>query len=118
MYTKPRRDTGFAAVLVWAVRAGTMASSSGSASMVPAPRRNARRGICFLVTNLISDRFRLLHDDTSAGECGERREHFRAVTARIDSSPYSGNLALGVHQKCVTGRDLVTKQTGQRSVTP
>ena len=41
---KPSRGDGFAGVLARAVAAGTMASSSGSASVAPIPRRKVRRG--------------------------------------------------------------------------
>ena len=41
---KPRRGDGFAAVRASAVPAGTIASSSGNASVAPTPRRNVRRG--------------------------------------------------------------------------
>ena len=46
---KPSRFVGRAAVRASAVAAGTMASSSGSASAAPAPRRNVRRGSDILV---------------------------------------------------------------------
>src|SRR5215207_5030159 len=42
-YTTPRRRTGAAAVFCTAVSAGTMASSSGSAMVVPRPRNTVRR---------------------------------------------------------------------------
>src|SRR3954447_2700011 len=48
MYTNPTRGIGLAA----AVSAGTIASSIGSASVVPMARRNIRRGSAFLVTNI------------------------------------------------------------------
>ena len=41
---KPSRGDGFAAVFASAVPAGTIASSSGSASVAPIPRRKVRRG--------------------------------------------------------------------------
>src|SRR6185295_14808857 len=50
--TAPKRRGGFAAVCVVAVNAGTMASSSGSASVVPMPRRNVRRGSDIFVMNI------------------------------------------------------------------
>src|SRR6266542_7028431 len=47
-------------VFVWAAavwpasaRAGIIASSNGSASMVPAPRRKVRRGMCILVRYMV-----------------------------------------------------------------
>src|SRR5512139_3590978 len=43
------RGMGLAAVFTWAVRAGTIASSSGSPSATPAPRRNVRRGNAILM---------------------------------------------------------------------
>src|SRR5690242_20273160 len=48
-----KRDFGVAAVLTNGVCAGIIESSNGSASVIPAPRRNIRLGICFLVTNII-----------------------------------------------------------------
>ena len=39
-----RRRTGLAAARVMAETAGTMASSNGSATVAPTPRRNVRRG--------------------------------------------------------------------------
>ena len=47
MYTNPRRRTGFAGVCARAVIDGTMASSSGSATVAPMPLRNVRRGRAF-----------------------------------------------------------------------
>ena len=47
------RRTGAAAVSRSGVSAGTIDSSSGSASVTPAPRRNVRRGMCFLATNIV-----------------------------------------------------------------
>src|SRR6266540_5448237 len=46
------RGFGFAAVCASAVAAGTIDSSSGSASAAPAPRSTARRGMCFFVINI------------------------------------------------------------------
>jgi hypothetical protein len=51
--TAPKRGGGFAAVFAIAVKAGTIASSSGSASDAPTPRRKVRRGRAILVTNII-----------------------------------------------------------------
>src|SRR5262245_57284103 len=45
----PRRAVGFAAVFLSPARAGTIPSSSGSASVAPTPRRNVRRGRCLWV---------------------------------------------------------------------
>src|SRR5262252_8596363 len=47
-----KRFTGAAAVSRSGVNAGTIDSSSGSASVTPAPRRNVRRGMCFLAMNI------------------------------------------------------------------
>src|SRR5215470_12640824 len=47
-----KRFTGEAAVSLTGVSAGTIASSSGSASVTPAPRRNVRRGMCFFAMNM------------------------------------------------------------------
>src|SRR6266568_1744867 len=47
------RGFGLAAVCANAVAAGTMASRNGSASAAPAPRRTVRRGMCFLVINMV-----------------------------------------------------------------
>src|SRR5215469_9747421 len=49
---KPRCGVAFAAVSASAVRAGIMASSSGSAKAAPAPRNTVRRVKCFLLTNI------------------------------------------------------------------
>ena len=43
---------GAAAVRRSGVSAGTIDSSSGKASVTPAPRRNVRRGMCFFVMNI------------------------------------------------------------------
>ena len=48
----PDATRAFAAVFASSVRAGTIASSRGSASVAPTPRRNVRRGRCFLVMNM------------------------------------------------------------------
>src|SRR6266850_1370776 len=45
---------GAAAVCASAVAAGTIASSSGSANVTPAPLRKVRRGKCFFETNMLS----------------------------------------------------------------
>src|SRR5688572_25815312 len=50
--TAPKRTTGLATVRCNAVRAGTIASSSGSAKVVPTPRRTVRLGRYFFVTNI------------------------------------------------------------------
>src|SRR5215471_11826304 len=46
---KPIRTSGFDGVLA---KAGTIASSSGSASVAPTPRSTVRRDRCFFVTNI------------------------------------------------------------------
>src|ERR1051326_9027893 len=51
---KPRCGDALAAVWASAVRAGIIASSSGSASAVPIPRSTVRRERCFLVMNMDS----------------------------------------------------------------
>src|SRR5262245_7666980 len=48
-----RRLTALAAVSAGEANAGTIASNSGNASAVPAPRRNTRRGMDFLNTSMI-----------------------------------------------------------------
>jgi len=50
--TAPNRNSGLAAVFDWAVRAGTIASSSGRATVAPTPLRNVRLGSDFLVMNM------------------------------------------------------------------
>ena len=63
-----KRLFGSAAVLTSGVLAGTIESSSGSASVTPTPRRNVRRGRCFLVMNdmlsSVSTRSRSWYDAT------------------------------------------------------
>src|SRR5579863_1284251 len=46
------RGLGVAAVCAWAVEAGIIASSSGSASVTPLPFKTVRREMCFLVINI------------------------------------------------------------------
>jgi len=48
----PSRLFGLAAVLFKGVCAGTIDSSSGNATVTPAPRRNVRRERCLFVMNL------------------------------------------------------------------
>src|SRR3954447_14946238 len=48
----PARDGAAAAFDASAEAAGTMASSIGSASVAPTPRRNVRRDRCILVMNI------------------------------------------------------------------
>ncbi len=48
------RIFGTAAVWASAVAAGIIASSSGSASVTPAPFSTVRRDRCFLVMNIVS----------------------------------------------------------------
>src|SRR3954452_23827326 len=49
---KPARDGAAAAFDARAEAAGTIASSIGSASVAPTPRRNVRRDRCILVMNI------------------------------------------------------------------
>jgi hypothetical protein len=51
-HTPTKRRTGLAAVWRNGVAAGTIDSSSGRATIAPAPRRNVRRGMCFFVINI------------------------------------------------------------------
>src|SRR5712692_8529311 len=55
---KPRRRTGLAAVFPSAVSAGTIASSSGNATVTPKPRRNVRRGKVILLMNMSAPQVR------------------------------------------------------------
>src|ERR1700722_20085628 len=48
-----KRVFGLAAVLLRGVCAGTMESKNGKARAAPAPRRNVRRAMCFLVINIV-----------------------------------------------------------------
>src|SRR4051812_5199959 len=48
-YTIPSRFAGLPGVLAMAESAGTIASSSGSDSVMPTPRRNVRLGRAFFV---------------------------------------------------------------------
>src|SRR6266850_2913438 len=48
----PSRLFGLAAVLFKGVCAGTIDSSSGNATVTPAPRRNVRRERCLFVMNM------------------------------------------------------------------
>src|SRR5690606_33929839 len=48
---------GVAAVCASAVRAGIIASSSGSAMVAPTPRRTVRRDRCFFVMNILLSSF-------------------------------------------------------------
>ena len=50
--TAPNRLVGAAAVFAVAVRAGTIASSSGSESVAPRPRRTVRRESAVFVMNI------------------------------------------------------------------
>src|SRR5438128_2291793 len=52
MPTKRRTEPGFAAVWRKGVCAGSIDSRSGKPNVTPQPRRNVRRGICFLVMNI------------------------------------------------------------------
>ena len=59
------RHAAFAAVCASSVRAGIIESSSGSARVTPMPRRNVRRGRCFLVMNIVVSSCRLSCDPLS-----------------------------------------------------
>src|SRR5213079_3251994 len=48
------RGFGVAAVCARTVAAGTIASSSGNASVTPVPRRKVRREMCFFEMNMVS----------------------------------------------------------------
>ena len=52
--TAPNRVFGFAGVCASAVIAGTIASSTGSPTAAPMPRRNVRRGREVFVMNMVS----------------------------------------------------------------
>src|SRR6187431_106631 len=52
-----KRDGGLAAVWASSVRAGIIASNSGSAKVTPAPRRKVRRGMCFFVRYMMAVSF-------------------------------------------------------------
>src|SRR6185436_4272709 len=52
-----KRVGGLAAVWASSVRAGIIASNSGSAKVTPAPRRNVRRGMCFFVRYMMAVSF-------------------------------------------------------------
>src|SRR6188474_2455189 len=49
-YTNPRRGLCFTLL----ANAGTIASSNGSATVAPSPRRNVRRPRCFWVMNIVA----------------------------------------------------------------
>src|SRR6267154_902227 len=66
-YITPNRVTGFAAELCIAVRAGTIASSCGSASVVPRPRSIVRRGMAILVINMNLNSYRAAAVEPGAG---------------------------------------------------
>jgi hypothetical protein len=48
-----------------------------------------------------------------SGELGQRREDFCAMPTRLYPGPHFGDSAFRIHQKGITGRDFVTKKTGQ-----
>src|SRR6185369_10720506 len=52
-YVQSMRGVGFAAVRDIADSAGTIASSSGSPTVTPTPRRKVRRGNAILVMNIV-----------------------------------------------------------------
>jgi len=53
MKVATNRGFGVAAVCARSVAAGTIASSSGSASVTPAPRKKVRRGMCVFAINMV-----------------------------------------------------------------
>src|SRR5262245_21873937 len=53
MPRKRLNEPGAASVLASGVCAGSMDSRNGRARVVPTPRRNVRRGMCFFVMNII-----------------------------------------------------------------
>ena len=53
-YMTPNRLMGLAAVFCSAESAGTMLSSSGSASIAPMPRSTVRRGIAFFAMIIVA----------------------------------------------------------------
>src|SRR5580765_2514451 len=73
------RFTGAAAVSRRGVSAGTIDSRSGSARVTPAPLRNVRRGMCFLVRNMIAspDSVRLKPDATSVNALRRLHSHLK-----------------------------------------
>src|SRR5262245_10282666 len=85
MYTKPRRRTGFAGVAAIADIAGTIASSSGRATVTPSPRRNVRRGnaILLMIIELSNQEFAasLRRDAFETA----RSSRWRRSATRIDS---------------------------------
>src|SRR4051794_13451826 len=81
---KPRRGTG---PPVFAVSAGTIASSMGSASVAPIPRRNVRRGSAFLVMNMNSPAAQCLREHVT------RRAHYGSVLGLVLDSHLKGHAA-------------------------
>src|SRR5712692_336240 len=82
-----KRVLGLAAVWARSVRAGTIASSNGNASMVPAPRRNVRRGMCFLVMNIVDRSWQL----TRSGSLVRRRRfHVHLERRALDDARHQG----------------------------
>src|ERR1700722_17456398 len=88
---QPRRGTTFAAVLVCAVSAGTMESSSGKEMATPRPCSIVRRDRCFLVTIVIVD------VSSSKQSCGLYGRTGR-VRRGLDLHPERGTLYDASHQ--------------------
>ena len=80
-YMTPKRFVGFAAVFCSAESAGTMLSSSGSATIDPRPRSTVRRGIAFFVQIIVF----LLE------QAAERRSLRESLKYKVRSSPDPGS---------------------------
>src|ERR1700730_9808807 len=70
-----KRVLGTAAVLLRAVCAGTIESRKGNAKAMPAPRRKARLGTCFLVRNIAFTLLDIHHRSTFPAP----NRHYRAA---------------------------------------
>src|ERR1700687_2277193 len=93
-YTTPKRLTGLAGVAAKAEKAGTMLSSSGSASVAPIPRRTVRRGIAFFKTIIFQPSSLLLPRSTRLGQTHRllpRAPHDAHAKGRaVDDSQHDG----------------------------
>ena len=83
-YTAPRRLTGRAAVSRVAWRAGTIPSSSGSATLAPSPRSTVRRDRCFFVMTI---------RHSSLRACGRAAAATGPPAARIQGLEHHGATA-------------------------
>src|SRR5262245_4308314 len=97
----PMCGVTFAAVCARAVCAGIIASSSGSPTATPAPRRNVRRDKCFLVMNIIGsliarNLFRSPHPELRAvNDTQHDRRKLVVVLGRIaDDLPDGGHIVI------------------------